>query len=153
MRQLPLSVPFFLAVYFRPPSVLSNQFPVFLIRHHVLGADPCNAAVDLYLDIGSQNGHFLDLCEVLLQRVLESLEVGETGRGNGIENDSIISVELPQVVKVFVLPRLDMLAVLVEEYLSGIVSHDSKTSILADNAVRHSPGAVWTLLQGLVTSL
>ena len=91
MSEFPFSV---LTLVNLGPTARLPLEPAFgLIRHQILGSDPPDVTAELDLDIVGKQSNVVDLTEVLMERVFESLEIGETGRRDLVEYDSLFSVD------------------------------------------------------------
>ena len=80
-----------------------------LIGHQILGGDPSDIPAELDLDIVGEQRYVVDLTEVLMERILECLEIGEAGWRHLLEYDRLFGIDAPQRQHVLLLPATDVL--------------------------------------------
>ncbi len=92
-----------------PTARLPLEPPLGLISHQILGGDPSDVTAELDLDIVGKQRYVVDLTEVLMERILKGLEVGEAGWRHLFEYDRLFGIDAPQRQHVLLLPAADML--------------------------------------------
>ena len=107
MSELPFSV--LPLINLGPTARLPLEPSLGLIGHQVLRSDPSDVTAELDLDIVGKQRYVVDLAEVLMERILECLEIGEAGRRHLLEYDRLLGVDAPQRQHVLLLPTADML--------------------------------------------